>query len=947
MLKRLVSFVGVVSVAVGLLPLGGSVAVAVAAAGVGVGAAAGRSVAVGLCGVVDAGRVVAPVSGLPSVAVSSVVGSVDPSVVWQAGRLYVGDWPRGRVLVYDGARSLVATVPVGAFSMFTVDPSGSVYVLRSPSELVKLSAVGVVVWRKTLGSPVRSLFGRSLPGGWRVAVGTSAGTSLFDAAGVAQGSVEVAGSSFTEAADGSLVTTDGRYVRVYDAGWKLVQVFGDKGFENDPMPTGAPRHFYQQGAAVRLPDGRFLVADGGRGVELVEADGTYVGFVAQDVFGGFTQSPGMVLDDAGGLFLTSGPKFVTGAQSVKYVSVASVVAAASAPSAESPRLGYGAGLWVEGAAGKYYRAGVKPSVRASFDPWWKSVGGLVLEYRVRDRAQVRADAAVGYTRVPVSTAVVDSGTGLELPAATPGYFEVEAFLSRDGVRRSGTCVSYTVGAAGQELDLVALPGSADAGGPDPARGVALADILGTGAYREGLKWDDLMPGGAGSTGPLSFSRYDGEIAAGAAEAAKRGVPFVVQLGDGGIERQLVDNGTWEARVREVVAHYKGVVSYWEAWNEPNITFGSSESYVAKVLKPVYRAVKSVDPNSKVLGSSAVGTNLQEWWYLVGAAGGFAAMDIVGIHPYTGHNRSFEEEGTGEFIAALKSILAANGSAGKPIWVTEHAWWSNGQVNLFSQADFSARAQLLYREWGVARWSYFLAQGTWGNDGVTFSAIEGEDHVKPVALALMTQKTQVGSRPLSGPVQTGVPHVFAQRYGATAAAPGEVLAVWSDDVALDMALTNTSAAALSVPVVDVLGATRTLTVPAHGALTLPVDGSPQYLTVPAGGALALTAAQAWGANLAVSATGASATASTGGSWNPAYHANDGITAARGQGDFRSSPAWASAVGDSDPTLTVTLAKAQPVNRVLLSTLGLNSTLTGIRALPSRPAPPTAPGPTPPP
>ena len=86
---------------------------------------------------------------------------------------------------------------------------------------------------------------------------------------------------------------------------------------------------------------------------------------------------------------------------------------------------------------------------------------------------------------------------------------------------------------------------------------------------------------------------------------------------------------------------------------------------------------------------------------------------------------------GAFIADLKNIMALNG-ADKPLWVTEQAWWSNGQLNLFSQADSSARAQMLFREWGISGWAYFLAQGTWGNVGLSFSAIQGNDFVKPTA-----------------------------------------------------------------------------------------------------------------------------------------------------------------------------------------------------------------------
>jgi len=138
------------------------------------------------------------------------------------------------------------------------------------------------------------------------------------------------------------------------------------------------------------------------------------------------------------------------------------------------------------------------------------------------------------------------------------------------------------------------------------------------------------------------------------------------------------------------------------------------------------------------------------------------------------------------MAQLKQVINSFGAANKPIWVTEHSWWSTGQGSFFAQGDYSARAQLLYREWGIDRWAYFIAQGTWGNNDLTFSAIEGNDLVKPAALALMTQKAETRSRPFQGTVNTGTPHTHVQKYGPAGSASDSVLAVWSEDMPVDLA-----------------------------------------------------------------------------------------------------------------------------------------------------------------
>ena len=78
-------------------------------------------------------------------------------------------------------------------------------------------------------------------------------------------------------------------------------------------------------------------------------------------------------------------------------------------------------------------------------------------------------------------------------------------------------------------------------------------------------------------------------------------------------------------------------------------------------------------------------------------------------------------------------------------------------------------------------------------------------------------------------------------------------------------------------VDVLGKTTTVAVPAGGAADLGIDGSPRYVRVPAGAQISIGAAQAWGENLALATKGAVATASSSGHMNPVWDINDGRSA----------------------------------------------------------------------
>ena len=213
---------------------------------------------------------------------------------------------------------------------------------------------------------------------------------------------------------------------------------------------------------------------------------------------------------------------------------------------------------------------------------------------------------------------------------------------------------------------------------------------------------------------------------------------------------------------------------WEAWNEPNITYGSASEYVTNVLAPFYRAVKAADPTATVVGGSVVGIS-PDYWRQIVAAGGLNYMDVAGIHPYTGHNRSWEEDGALDQLSQLRAVLK-RGDQPVRIWNTEQAWWSDGPFNFLAQADNSARAMLWMRAYGIEKWGYFIPEGSWGNDGVTFSTVQTGGFVKPSALALMTTSAQLAGRPFLGTEDVGVPSAYAMRFGPRPgdASSGELL-----------------------------------------------------------------------------------------------------------------------------------------------------------------------------
>lgn len=896
------------------------------------------SPAVPMCGVANVSSVRAPANPAPTNAVHAGPGGFSASYFTIAnGELHVLDQETRviRRFTLDGAPLSTVNVPFRLSApSFAVDDAGDMYLAQYPDTMVKLSATGKTLWTRGVAAPeILAVFGIGTGTSFRAGVvgRGEKGSTLLDAAGSAAGRSDVTGTTFSPRPAGGVVATDGRYVRHYNRGGRLLSVFGDVGVANEPSPTGGPFHFYQQGGAVALPDGSTYIADATRGLLAASAGGFYRGRIPDETLGHVTERSSLAV--AGGrLYFASGGRFNSN-QRISWISLTDVAALVRSPKPPDFVLGYGAGL-ATGVRGNWFPHGRVPSLTARFDPWWvRHAPRLRLSYTVRNRDQVASGTAARATVVALPTTAAGlERISLALPRARPGAYEVDArLLDAKGVVRGATCVTYTVGSPSHRLDFTSLPAGADYGGPAPARGVALAQVLGGGNFRGRVEWSRLLPDPAG---PMQFDAYDAAFRAAAKEAAARNVTFHVQVGEGGpVEKALVANGTWGARVQELVAHFRGTVRVWEAWNEPNITFGPPDAYVNQVLKPFTEAVKSVDPSAKVIGGSVVGVDVG-YYEGIGRAGGFALMDVIAVHPYTGHNRSWEEHGTPAALKRLRAALNAHGGQGKQLWNTEFSWWSDGAGNFVAQADKLARAMLWMRALGVKRWNYFITEGGYGDYGLSYSLIqsaaEPDDYVKPAALASMTASAHTTGRRFAGMVSTGIPHAYAASFGRRSGGRDTVLAAWTADLRIGAKLTaSSSEPTVTVTATDVLGAARTLKLRPGRPVPLTLSGSPVYLTAPAGVRLQLRPAHAVGGNVASAAAGARAYASSAGPRNPAAAAIDGVVDAAHNGDLPGLPAWASAPGDAAPSLTVEPAKPTRLDRVLVSSHSLGSIVPGIR------------------
>lgn len=195
-------------------------------------------------------------------------------------------------------------------------------------------------------------------------------------------------------------------------------------------------------------------------------------------------------------------------------------------------------------------------------------------------------------------------------------------------------------------------------------------------------------------------------------------------------------------VEAVASHYKGLVGYYQIWNEPNIfpEWGNQPvdpaGYVM-LLKLAYQHIKKADANATVLSAPLAQTteqgvsNLNELDFLEAMyrAGAKDSFDILFANGYgfdsppeappDPQNLNFAR------VLLLRHVMERNGDAGKAVWFHEFGWNASPEtmsqdkllwrrVTEQQQADYTVRAIRLAREewpWaGVFDIWYFRQDG---------------------------------------------------------------------------------------------------------------------------------------------------------------------------------------------------------------------------------------------
>lgn len=201
-------------------------------------------------------------------------------------------------------------------------------------------------------------------------------------------------------------------------------------------------------------------------------------------------------------------------------------------------------------------------------------------------------------------------------------------------------------------------------------------------------------------------------------------------------------------VAEVARRYRGQITYYQVWNEPN----GNEEWGDPALSPVnpeaytellclaYRRIKEADPQAVVLAGALTPTvevsdrNLNDLIYLerMYAAGASACFDVMSAQGYGLFSGPTDRRLRPTVInyphhLFIRDLMVRHGDGARPLWISEMAWNAApeplpaiyGRVTEAQQARYAVEAyQRAQAEWpwvGVINYWFFKRAADWERD----------------------------------------------------------------------------------------------------------------------------------------------------------------------------------------------------------------------------------------
>lgn len=183
-------------------------------------------------------------------------------------------------------------------------------------------------------------------------------------------------------------------------------------------------------------------------------------------------------------------------------------------------------------------------------------------------------------------------------------------------------------------------------------------------------------------------------------------------------RDANEYATWAART---VDHFKGQISHWEIWNEPNIPgFWKPQPNAAKyaaLVKAAYPRIKAANPEAFVLAGATSpapndGSQIDEVTFMqqVYANGAQGSFDAWSHHPYTHPappGNVHPDSSWYQMYGAspnMRGVMAANGDDAKQLWGTEYGPPTAGSPGSVGDDGQARHVTDAYRLWRSYKWA---------------------------------------------------------------------------------------------------------------------------------------------------------------------------------------------------------------------------------------------------
>ncbi len=167
---------------------------------------------------------------------------------------------------------------------------------------------------------------------------------------------------------------------------------------------------------------------------------------------------------------------------------------------------------------------------------------------------------------------------------------------------------------------------------------------------------------------------------------------------------------WKNYVRTVATRYKGLIRYYEIWNEPNepLFFSGTVDQMITLAREAYAILKEIDPEIMVVSPSATPGGVVDlgtpWLEKYLMKGGAAYADIIGYHFYVTPN---QPESMLPLINKVKTLMTAYGISSKQLWNTEAGWATPKIFSSEAEANgYVARSYILNWAAGINRFYWY-------------------------------------------------------------------------------------------------------------------------------------------------------------------------------------------------------------------------------------------------